>query len=432
MSQTRGGKNWVWAQGLAHFEPGFGFDPKWDGAFAGLLAVDVAADHGVALLVGDLAVENFGEGLLVDVADGFSQEITEEDVAVGIDKHGTEADVAVAFVTVEVEETQFALVGGIGEVVVKALELAIVGNDGVTLFLEVSELVQDAAEIGEVADPKYVAGHADVGLKIDLNFGVFAEVADEVREGAVVLLHDSGLDDDADTGAGAVFFIQQVLNAFESFFGAVVEGAEGFVDFGVNGFDGDIDVKGVVGEDFLDVGFGQSQGVGGKAEVNVEFLGEGEGVVEGLEDHGLAASEGNVEAFAGKLFGLTDDVKHVVGGEGGLDLLVNGAEGASEVASAAENDVVGHGGGEDLTGAERNAAGEFFFEVRHPADDLGGDALNFGHSDFCLRWHPAQDDCSIMASFIGDGLFFVKPGGSSEVKKWGTEGTKTGAAQVRL
>ncbi len=70
-----------------HFEPGFSLDPQRDGTFAGLLAIDIAADHDASLLVRNFAVINFGKALLVDVTDGLFEEVAKENITVRINEH---------------------------------------------------------------------------------------------------------------------------------------------------------------------------------------------------------------------------------------------------------------------------------------------------------------------------------------------------------
>jgi hypothetical protein len=82
-------------------------------------------------------------------------------------------------------------------------------------------LVEHSAERFHIAHPEYVTFFADERLEVDLDWTVFTEVTHEVGQGAVVLFHDRRYDNDADTGIGALFLFDQILNAFECAVGAL-------------------------------------------------------------------------------------------------------------------------------------------------------------------------------------------------------------------
>jgi hypothetical protein len=363
--------------GLAHAQEGAGFDVEGDGAFAGLLAIDVAVDHGFALLAGHFAVENFAEGVFVDVADGLFEEVAEPNVA-GLEYgHGSQADVAISFVAVELEGTHAVDLRWVGQVFVKALEGGRIADDGIAVVAQGDDFIEGAAQILEILDPKRRILLSDVGLKMNLNAGVAAEMTDEVRQAAVVLFHDRRLDDEADAGADAFFFSEKIFYALEGAAGAVLNRAERFVDFWVNGFERDVDVKRIVGKNALGVGFGKGETVGGESEIDAELLGGFERFKEGLEDGRFAAAQGNIETFSGKFFGLAHDIEHVFAREHGLGVLVNRAERAGQIAFAAEGDVVNLRGGKDVAGGQGKAAGHFLFQIGNASDGLACNARDF-------------------------------------------------------
>jgi hypothetical protein len=372
---------------LAHPQEGLGLRHERNGAFAGLLAIDVATDHDFALLAGGIAVVNFAERVFVDVADGFFQEVAKEHVAVRVDEHAAQADIAIAFVAVQFEMAH-VFSRRIAEIIVKAVERGIVANDAITFVAEGANFVEHTAEVLLVLHPEWIAGFADVGLEIDLDRSVFAEVANEVGEAAIVLLHDRRLDDDGDAGFDAEFFGGEIFDGLEGALGAVLEGAQRFVDLLIDRFERDVDVKRIVRKDALNIVLGEAERVRGEAEIDAELLGVFEGFVKRLENGGLAAAQGNVIAGAGEFFGLLDDGEHLLAGKHRFDFAPDGAEGAGEIAAAAEDDVVGRRRRENAAGLERKAAAEFFLEVRDALDDLFGNADGFGHikMEHCARF----------------------------------------------
>src|SRR5262245_38531221 len=74
------------ASASTHADERLGFDQERNAAFASLLAINIAVDHRAPLAIGGSSVVNFAETVLIDVPDGFTQEIAEKHISVGVDE----------------------------------------------------------------------------------------------------------------------------------------------------------------------------------------------------------------------------------------------------------------------------------------------------------------------------------------------------------
>src|SRR5947207_2491345 len=98
-----------------HPQKSLRFHVQRNWALAGLLAINVAMHHCLALPPSHLAIKNFAQRILGDIADWFLQEIAEPDIAGLKNGHGSQTNVAVSFMAAQIEMADAVKKRRIGE-----------------------------------------------------------------------------------------------------------------------------------------------------------------------------------------------------------------------------------------------------------------------------------------------------------------------------
>src|SRR6516164_11321891 len=245
LTWARGRTVFCLASGLTHPQKRARLHQQGCWSFARLLAVDIAIHHPGPLSVSGLPVIDVTQTLLVNAADGTTQEVTEIDVTVRKNKHRSQSDVAVSLFPAQVQASVLfaakgananeCLDGGIFHVMHEPLELLLVADYRVVLALQIGDFLKNSSQGFRILDPMGIVLHSHKGLKINLNLRVLAKVSHQVRQCTVVLLYDRCLDDDADSGPDPLLFRQHILNAVENTTRSVGHGSpEILVDFGIH------------------------------------------------------------------------------------------------------------------------------------------------------------------------------------------------------